>query len=181
MLTRDIVLPKTMTRVLGVVLFTGLTCLGAFVRIPLPFTPVPITLQTLFVLLSGLLLGSRLGAASQLGYVALGAAGLPIFTGAGSGFAYIAGPTGGYLAGFVLASFLMGSCVRFAKDNIVFLCGLVLVGNAIILLAGALWLKVFFGYAWNYLFFAGVLPFIPGDLLKSAVALSLYKACNARG
>lgn len=85
-LKREIVVNKTACRIIGVTVFVILTSLGAFVRIPLPFTPVPVTLQTFFVLLSGAVLGGAIGAASQLSYLLLGTAGLPIFTNAGSGY-----------------------------------------------------------------------------------------------
>ena len=92
-LKKEVILDKTLCRVMGVLTFVILTSLGAFVRIPLPFSPVPITLQTFFVLLSGALLGSNLGTISQLSYLLLGASGLPVFTGAGSGLFYLLGPT----------------------------------------------------------------------------------------
>ncbi|MCH7819743.1 MAG: biotin transporter BioY, partial [Candidatus Marinimicrobia bacterium] len=83
--------------------FALLTALGALIRIPLPFTPIPITLQTFFVLLAGAMLGSKRGTLSQMVYVFAGAAGIPIFAGMSSGLALLAGPTGGFLAGFLLA------------------------------------------------------------------------------
>ena len=88
----------------GVIGFALLTALGAAVRIPLPFTPVPITLQTLFVLLAGVTLGPRLGAASMAFYLLLGTAGYHVFAGSERcGLQTIFGPTGGYLLGFLLA------------------------------------------------------------------------------
>ena len=83
-LKKELVLNKAACRIIGVAIFVVLTSLGAFVRIPLPFTPVPLTLQTMFVLLSGAFLGSGLAATAQLGYILLGLSGVPIFTGAGS-------------------------------------------------------------------------------------------------
>jgi biotin transporter BioY len=91
-----------------ITLFAALTALGARVTVPLPFTPVPVTLQVLFPLLAGLLLGSKRGALSQAEYVAAGLAGLPVFAKGGSGLAYLFGPTGGYLLGFIAAAFLVG-------------------------------------------------------------------------
>ena len=85
LLKREVILNKTLCRVMGVLTFVILTSLGAFVRIPLPFTPVPLTLQTFFILLCGAFLGSKLGVTAQLSYMFLGVLGLPIFTGAGSG------------------------------------------------------------------------------------------------
>ena len=90
-LKREVILNRTICRIIGVSAFVILTMLGAFVRIPLPFTPVPITLQTFFVLLSGLFLGQNLGGIAQLSYVLLGITGLPVFTGTGNGISYLLG------------------------------------------------------------------------------------------
>jgi len=96
--------------VLLVVGFALLTALGAQVRIPIQ--PVPITLQTFFVLLGGLMLGPNLGALAQVLYVSLGAAGAPVFAGEGVGRAYLLGPTGGYLLGFAASAWLVGQLIR---------------------------------------------------------------------
>jgi len=111
-LKREIIKSRLINNILGVSIFVVLTSLGAFVRIPLGFTPVPLTLQTFFVLLSGAILGSNLGLFSQAGYLLLGAAGLPIFSGAGSGLLYLFGPTAGYLWGFIIASFVVGRLIN---------------------------------------------------------------------
>ena len=97
------------TRAAGILAFALLTALGAFVRIPLPFTPVPVTLQTFFVLAAGIYLGSRDAALSQLGYLAIGAVGLPVFAGGGAGFGHFLGVTGGYLIAFPIAAAMVGA------------------------------------------------------------------------
>ncbi len=178
-LKREIVANKTLCRFLGVGIFLILTCLGAFVRIPLSFTPVPITLQTFFVLLSGAFLGSNLGFLTQLSYILLGIWGLPIFTGAGSGLLYLLGPTGGYLLGFVLASFLIGRFIRFSNDPF-FTFTLFCLGDAVLLFCGTLWLKFLFGYDLTRALFIGFLPFISGDLLKIAAASAIYGRLKSR-
>src|SRR3989338_884787 len=89
-------------------LFAALTAVAAQVKIPLSFTPVPITLQTLMVLLSGAMLGARYGALSQFIYLVLGAAGLPVFAGGSGGIASLFGPTGGYLFSYPIAAFIVG-------------------------------------------------------------------------
>jgi len=94
-LKRELTGSKTLNIAIGVCFFLPLTALGAFVRVPLPFTPVPITLQTFFVLLSGAFLGRRSGSLTQLLYLVMGVCGAPIFTGAASGWIYLLGPTGG--------------------------------------------------------------------------------------
>src|SRR3989339_1178484 len=89
-------------------LFAALTAAVSPIKIPLGFTPVPITLQTLMVLLSGAMLGARYGALSQFLYLVLGAAGLPVFAGGSGGIASLFGPTGGYLFSYPIAAFIVG-------------------------------------------------------------------------
>jgi len=89
-------------------LFAVLTALGAYIIIPLPFTPVPITMQTFFVYLAAAILGSRLGTLSMVIYLCLGVAGLPVFHGGLAGFGVLGGPTGGYIFGFILGSYVIG-------------------------------------------------------------------------
>ena len=179
-LKKEIIMNKTWCRVIGVAVFVILTSLGAFVRIPLPFTPVPITLQTFFVLLSGAFLGGNLGGVSQLCYMLLGISGLPIFTGAGSGLFYPFGPTGGYLLGFILASFFVGRFIKYGRDNLLSIFGILCLGDFVILCSGILWLKILIGYNVTKLLFIGFIPFIPGDLLKALVASTLYLKLKSR-
>jgi biotin transport system substrate-specific component len=178
-LQKEIIVGKLACRVIGVAVFIVLTALGAFVRVPLPFTPVPLTLQTFFVLLSGAFLGSGLGAATQLGYILLGAAGLPIFTNAGSGALYFCGPTAGYLLGFVLAAFCVGQLIGRAKSflavSVVFL-----LSDLLLLTSGALWLKIISGFSLSKVFLIGVLPFLPLDLAKALAASGIYLRLRKR-
>jgi len=177
---KEIILNKTLCRMIGVLAFVILTTLGAFVRIPLPFSPVPITLQTFFVLLSGALLGSNLGAAVQLSYILLGLSGLPIFTGVGTGLFYLFGPTGGYLFGFVLATFFIGRYIKYSRDNLFFILGILCIADFIILACGVTWLKFLLGIPLAKLLFIGFIPFIPGDLLKALIASVLYLKLKSR-
>jgi len=177
-LRKEIIKDKTLCRILGVISFTILTSFGAFVRIPLPFTPVPITLQTFFVLLSGAILG-ELGVISQLGYIILGVCGLPVFTNAGSGILYLFGPTGGYLFGFLLASYFLGKTISKGK-SFFFMFILMCIADLIILSFGVTWLKILFGYSINKTLLIGFLPFIPGDLLKIILASSLFLKIRPR-
>jgi len=189
-LKKEIIVNKTLCRVMGVLVFVMLTGLGAFVRIPLPFTPVPITLQTFFVLLSGAFLGSNLGVTTQLSYIILGISGLPIFTGAGSGLLYLLGPTGGYLFGFVLAAFFLGrfiphqglgaGFIKYSQSNLLFTFGIFCLADLILLVCGTIWLKFLFGYPFTKLLFIGFIPFIPGDLFKAGVATYLYLKLKSR-
>src|SRR3989338_3067524 len=96
-------------------LFAAFTAAVAWFRIPLPFTPVPITLQTLAVLLSGAMLGPYYGALSMIIYLALGAIGLPVFAGGSSGIGALLGPTGGYLLSYPIAAFVIGKMLEKKK------------------------------------------------------------------
>lgn len=179
-LKKEIILDKVSCRILGILTFVILTTLGAFVRIPLPFTPVPITLQTFFVLLSGAFLGRSLGMVTQTTYVFLGILGLPIFTGAGSGTVYLFGPTGGYLLGFILAAFWLGNAPDCFRNNFLWTLVSICVADFILLSCGTIWLKFIFGYPLGKTLLIGFLPFIPGDLFKAAAAAFIYVKLKAR-
>ncbi len=161
--------------------FAALTALGARVAISLPFTPVPVTLQVLFPLLAGLLLGSKRGAWSQAEYVIAGLAGLPVFARGGGGLAYFLGPTGGYLLGFIAAAFVVGELAAIMRTTKVATFLASLGGVAVIYLCGAFWLAVWLGLvnhltpaacltqAWKL----GVLPFIAVDVAKALVVAAV--------
>jgi len=151
----------------------GIALLTLAAKIRVPMWPVPITMQTFAVLALGAGLGLRLGLMSVLGYLALGAAGFAVFTGEAAGLAYIAGPTGGFLAGFALAAAAMGLLARRGWDKSVLgMAGAMLVGTAIIYTVGLGWMAHLFaaehGLAW--VFEKGMLPFLPGDALKLVLA-----------
>lgn len=141
----------------------------AQVQIPLAFTPVPLTGQTFAVLLVGAALGSRRGAAALALYTLEGLAGLPVFTGWGSGLTHLAGPTGGYLVGFVAAAFAVGWLCELKLDrrwNTALLP--FLVGEVIIYLFGVPWLALFVGS--QRALAAGLYPFLLGDVVKLLLA-----------
>jgi len=155
--------------------FALLTALGALIRIPLPFTPVPITLQTFFVLLAGATLGIKRGTLSQMVYVFAGATGIPIFAGMSSGIALLAGPTGGFLAGFLVAPAVVGYLVGDSSSRSR-LMGALLAGTTLIFLFGNLWLwKVTGGTLMNTLSL-GFLPFIPGAIIKIGLVIAIIEA-----
>jgi biotin transport system substrate-specific component len=157
--------------VLGGSLFVALL---SQVRIPAGFSPVPITGQTLAVLLVGATLGSRRGALAMLAYLAEGAMGLPVFAGAG-GAARLIGPTGGYLVGFVVAAFIVGWLAEHGWDRRPVTTALaMLAGSAAIYLFGVSWLAVLMGS--DKALTLGLYPFIIGDLLKLALAVVLLPA-----
>ena len=179
-LRKEIVVDKNISRIIAVATFVILTALGAFVRIPLSFTPVPVTLQTFFVLLSAAFLGARLGALSQSIYLMLGVAGLPIFTISGSGLLYLLGPTTGYLFGFILASFLIGRGLRNSNPGFIAVFSLFCMADLLILACGLIWLKIILGFSLDKLFLIAVLPFIPGDLIKAYLAAIVYLKFKSR-
>jgi biotin transport system substrate-specific component len=151
-----------------VVLFSAFVGLTAQVEIPL--WPVPLTLQTLGVLFTGAVLGGRRGALALLLYLTEGAAGLPVFAGGASGVAYMLGPTGGYLVGFVIAAGVVGWLAERGWDRrLVWTVLAMVAGNVAIYALGVAWLAVFLGDLQAALV-NGVLIFIPGDLVKIAVA-----------
>ncbi len=171
-----LVWPRTLGRDAALVVAGSLLiALAAQVAIPLPFTPVPVTGQTLAVLLIGALLGSRRGAMSVGLYLAEGALGLPVFAGGASGPARFLGPTGGYLLGFVAAAGVVGYLCERGWDRRVSTAALaMLIGNGVIYLFGLPWLAGFVGI--EKVLMAGLWPFIPGDLLKVALAAGLLPA-----
>ncbi len=146
--------------------------LAAQIVLPLPFSPVPISGQTLAVLLVGTLLGSRRGSLAVLTYLVEGVLGLPVFAGGMAGPARLAGPTGGYLLGFAAAAFLVGRLAEKNWDRHLWTAGLaMLLGNAVIYALGLPWLAYFVGS--ERALATGLLPFIFGDLLKLILSATL--------
>ena len=154
-----------------VVAFSLLTALAAQIVIPLPFTPVPITGQTFAVLLTGALLGSRLGALAMIAYLVEGAAGLPFFRGGNGGAHYLLfSPTTGYLLAYPVAAFVTGLLSERGWDKrYLWAAAAMGIGSLVILFGGWAWLSLFFRTAADA-FNAGVAPFIIGDIVKIALA-----------
>ena len=158
----------------AVLIFGGslVVALFAQISIPLWFTPVPITGQTLAVLLVGASLGSRRGGLALVLYLLEGGAGLPFFAAGSSGWAVVSGPTGGYLIGFVLAAYAVGWLAERGWDRgFLRAAPAMLVGNLAIYALGLPWLARFVGA--SDVFAKGLQPFIPGDLIKLAIAAGL--------
>jgi biotin transport system substrate-specific component len=170
----DRILPqKALWRhVMLIVGFSLVNVVAAQIAIPLPFTPVPLTAQTVVVLLTGLLLGSRLGSLAMLAYLAQGAAGLPVFAGGHAGLAWLLGPTGGYLVSFVAVAYVVGLLAERGWDRKYWKTALaMLAGTVMIWAGGALWLANFVGL--SNAFAMGVVPFVSGDLIKLVLAAAL--------
>jgi biotin transport system substrate-specific component len=151
----------------------GSALLTISAKIEVPFYPVPMTMQTLVVLLLGMAFGARLAAATVLLYLAEGAVGLPVFAGTperGIGLAYMMGPTGGYLVGFVLAAAVTGWLTERRRD----LTGLVaatVAGTVTTFVPGVLWLAYLIGFEQSLVH--GLMPFLWGALVKGGIAVAL--------
>lgn len=171
-----------------IALFAALTALGARIAILLPFSPVPVTLQVLMVIGTGLALGSRRGLMSQVGYLTAGALGMPVFAGGTGGLAVISGPTGGYLMAFPVAAFAAGLLSETLEKNR-WIGSLVasLVALVIIYGGGVLWLSAWlrgtgvpsFAAAVTQAWHLGVKPFVLVDLGKVVLAASAVGGSRA--
>lgn len=166
------VAPRADARVATVVkVVVGVALLTLLAQVRILIGPVPITGQTLGVLLLGAAYGLPLGLVSVGAYLVLGAVGLPVFAGSASGLAYLAGPTGGYLLGFVMAAVLLGLLARRGWDKSVLSCCLMmLLASAVIYVPGVAWLKQALGLSWGAAVATGVTPFLIGDAVKLAIA-----------
>ncbi|WP_233587819.1 biotin transporter BioY [Corallococcus sp. CA049B] len=154
--------------ILGAALFTALL---AQVALSVPGSPVPITGQTLAVVLTAAALGPQRGMAAQAAYLLLGAVGLPFFAKGASGWGALAGPTGGFLVGFLPAALLVGLAARHGYDRRWWTAvPLFLAGQLLVLVIGVCWLQVKAGLDFATAFHKGFLPFIPGGLLKAVIA-----------
>lgn len=154
---------------IGTVGAAVLTALATYIRIPLPFSPVPVTGQTLTVLVAGALLGPVAGPLSQALFLGLGATGITAFAGGA-----LTGLTGGYLIGFVFAARIVGAVTRRTRNVVAVGLGMA-AATAFILFSGAAWLCVIQGLSVSEAIALGVLPFVPGDLLKLFMALAIWR------
>ena len=152
-------------------MFAAMTAIGAFIRVPIPVSPVPITLQVFFVLLAGLLLGSKWAGMSMIVYVMLGIIGFPVFSGGLSGIGVILGPTGGYLIGFIPGAFVTGLVNETFGRSTLAAIGAMIAGLATIYLLGVAQLSVVAGLSIPQSVVIGVLPFLIGDSIKLVAAL----------
>lgn len=157
-------------------LFAALTAVCSYITIPLPFTPIPLNLGTLGVFLTGGLLGRKYGAISMAVYILIGAAGLPVFAGFQAGIGVLAGPTGGFIWGYLIAAFVIGFILEsYAKrtalpakrGKALALCmGSMAAGTMICYLTGTFWFISLMKVDMWAALLACVIPFIPGDIVK---------------
>jgi biotin transport system substrate-specific component len=154
----------------------GSALLTISAKIEVPFYPVPMTMQTLVVLLLGMAYGARLGTATVLLYLAEGAAGLPVFAGTperGIGIPYMLGPTGGYLVGFVLSAAITGWLTERRRDWPALVLA-VTAGSIVVFIPGVLWLAQLIGFEQSIA--KGLMPFLWATLVKGAIAIALGMA-----
>jgi biotin transport system substrate-specific component len=173
-LTSAVLAPLDWVRAVGLVIaFSLLTALAAQIAFPTPWSDVPITGQTFAVLLTGALLGSRLGALAMIAYLIEGASGLPFFAAGGSGIARLTvSPWAGYLWAYPLAAFLTGWLAERGWDRRYFKAAAAMaLGSVIILLGGMLWRLGFMSF--DQALMTGVVPFLPGDAIKIALAAAV--------
>ena len=166
---------RWLMRIALTALFAALTAAGAFIAFPVG--PVPIVLQNLFALLSGLVLGPLIGSAAVGLYLLAGVLGFPVFSGGGGGIARFAGPTGGYLVGYFLAALTAGLIAGRPKANAsakvfqIRIIAAVIAGFLVIYVPGLIWLKTRVNLDWTKTLFTGFIPFIIGDTLKGIAAV----------
>ena len=174
---------RTAIHIASVLLMATLTAAAAQVSIPLPFTPVPFTLQPMVVLLGGAALGARLGMASQVLYLAAGIAGLPVFAASPvlpQGALRLLGPTGGYLMSYPFAAFVAGWLAERGLDRRYLTSVLAMAsGLAIVFACGVAWLALFArpaGVGFAAALRTGLYPFLPADIVKLFVAAGVMPA-----
>lgn len=160
-----------LTSLVWVVAFVGLTFLGA--KVEIPTQPVPYTLQTMFVLLSGAFLGPYLGALSQFVYLGLGSIGLPVFAGPSAGFVKLLGPTGGYLLAFPVSAFVTGYLLRL-RDGFWWIVFSMFSGLILIFIFGTIHLNLVLIHNWGEAVKYGFLIFSFWDLVKLLASVSIY-------
>ena len=147
---------------------SALLALSARFSFYLPFSPVPVTGQTFAVLFIGALYGSKRGAMTVAAYICEGAIGLPVFAGGAFGLVSLVGPTGGYLFGFVAATYLTGRLAEKSWDRNIFgAAAMMLLGEIVLFTFGVFWLSRYIG---SKAIVAGLVPFIPGEVVKMALA-----------
>ncbi len=182
----ELSVPQKLALALGIACLTGL---AAQIRIAIPWSPVPITGQTFAALLAGVLLGKWWGGASLAIYAGLGAVGVPWFAGLNSGLGYLAGPTGGYIIGFILATLFLGhfTDTYIRSRSFLSMLALMLFANFVLiyvpgLLQLGLWLNFVKGepVALTTLFSMGALPFIAGDITKAVLAAAIARGITPK-
>lgn len=161
---------NTTRRMVTIALITAITCILAPLSVPIPISPVPITLTNLVLFISVFVMEWKDALLSYVIYLLIGLAGLPVFSGFSGGLAKIAGPTGGYLIGFVFLILIAGIIIHKApRQKLPAVIGMTL-GMAVTYLFGTVWLAVQMELSFTAALSAGVLPYLPGDIIKIIIA-----------
>ncbi len=158
-------------------LMAALLCVTGPLSLPIPISPVPLSLATMAVCLSACILGWKLGTMSVLIYLLMGFCGLPVFSNFSGGPAKLAGPTGGYLLGYLFLALISGWFFSRFSHPTLSMAGMIL-GTAVCYLFGTLWLCFQAGLSLRQGLIMGVIPYIPGDLVKMLLVLYLGPAIN---
>ncbi|WP_255168274.1 biotin transporter BioY [Natrononativus amylolyticus] len=179
----DVVFPFVLSALLAALLGAS-----AYVVLPLPISPVPVTLQVLFVFLAGLLLGPYWGAFSMLLYLLAGAMGAPVFAGGYAGLGVIVGETGGYLLSYPLAALLIGLLVHGtagrrnpAETPVPVLVGALLAATILIYALGVAWLAWVLALEPTEAILVGAVPYVPGEIVKLVAAVAIVRSAALAG
>lgn len=156
-------------------LFAAILCISSYISIPLPFSPVSITAQTLIINMIALLFSSKRAAMTVGIWILLGLVGVPVFSGGAGGLAKIAGPTGGYIFAYfvvaVLIAAIRGKKEKLWQELLIVIC----LGIPLIYIIGMPWMMAVTGIGWKAALLTGVIPFIPGDIVKAVAAVFLCR------
>lgn len=156
-------------------LFTALIVIGGYISFPIPFSPVPIVLSDFFAMLAGLFLGASWGSASVGLFLFFGALGLPVFAGGRAGLAVLFGPTGGFLFGYLIAALGIGLISGKGKPSFIKDLIALIAGNIIVFGMGVPWLKIILKVTWEKALALGLIPFMPGMVIKIIVGIALIQ------
>lgn len=160
-------------------LLAAVLCVSSYINIPLPISPVPITAQLVVVNMIVLLLRQKKAAITVGVWMVLGMVGLPVFAGGTGGIGVFVGPTGGFVVGYLVMAFVCSVLKEKCKKEYQKLLILIGVGIPIIYIVGVSWMKLVTGIAWPVAWVTGVLPFLPGDILKAVAAVVIAKPLYA--
>lgn len=154
-------------------LMTAAVCVVSPFAIPIPVSPVPLTLATLIIYISVYILGMNMAAVCCITYLVLGAAGLPIFSSFSGGLGKLVGPTGGYLVGFIFLALIQGFLMKSRPGSSLAAVAGMILGTAVCYIFGTVWLGVQSGLPFSAALSAGVIPYLPGDTVKIIAAAVL--------
>lgn len=159
-------------------LFATLTAVLGYITVPLPFSPIPITGQSLAVMLAGCVLTPIQAGLSMLTFLFMGIIGLPVFSGGRAGIGVIVGKSGGYLTGYLVGAVIISILVRKSKSKITMFLACLFGGIIVVHVLGAAWLGYVTGMGIGKAIMVGSVPFLPGDLIKAAAAVAIGVRLN---